>query len=72
VKEDATKLDLPAEVLRKWQRIVDLLASIMHVPSAVVTKVEPPHCTFYRTVSSSNSEGNPFPAGETFSFVNSG
>jgi C4-dicarboxylate-specific signal transduction histidine kinase len=39
----------------------------MHVPSAVVTKLEPPNCTYYRTVVSSNSKGNPFPIDETFS-----
>ncbi len=39
----------------------------MHVPSAVVTKLEPPDCTCYRTVVSSNSKGNPFPVDETFS-----
>lgn len=39
----------------------------MHVPSAVVTKLEPPHCTHYRTLVSSNSKGNPFPIDELFS-----
>jgi PAS domain S-box-containing protein len=61
------ELAIPSDVLRSWQRIVDLLANIMHVPSAVVTKLEPPQCTYYRTVVSSNSTGNPFPIDETFS-----
>lgn len=39
----------------------------MGVPSAVVTNVEPPRYTHYRTVVSSNSKGNPFPIDETFS-----
>jgi PAS domain S-box-containing protein len=39
----------------------------MRVPSAVVTKLEPPNYTHYRTVVSSNSKGNPFPIDETFS-----
>ena len=39
----------------------------MHVPSAVVTKLEPPHCIHYRTLVSSNSQGNPFPIDELFS-----
>ena len=56
----------PSDVLRKWQRIVDLLANIMHVPSAVVTLLEPPHYTHYRTVVSSKSEGNPFPVDQLF------
>ncbi|HET9396627.1 MAG TPA: PAS domain S-box protein, partial [Nitrospiraceae bacterium] len=54
------------DVLHKWQRIVDLLASIMSVPSAVVTKLEPPNYTQYKVISSSNSQGNPFPADQFF------
>jgi PAS domain S-box-containing protein len=57
---------LAPDVLRRWQRIVDLLAHIMHVPSAVVTLLEYPQCTHYRTVVSSDSEGNPFPVDELF------
>ena len=46
---------IPADVLRKWQRIVDLLANVMQVPSAVVTKLEPPHYTHYRTIVANSS-----------------
>jgi PAS domain S-box-containing protein len=67
VNPDTPEIAIPSDVLRKWQRIVDLLANIMHVPSAVVTKIEPPHYTHYRTLVSSNSKGNPFPSDETFS-----
>lgn len=63
---DTLELVIPPEVLRTWQRIVDLLASILHVPSAVVTKLEPPQYTHYRILASSNSEGNPFPVDDTF------
>ncbi len=38
----------------------------MRVPSAVVTKIEPPQYTHYRTLVSSNSEGNPFPIDQRF------
>ena len=58
---------IPSDFLRKWQRIVDLLANIVHVPSAVVCKLEPPDYTYYRIVANSNSEGNPFRMDETFS-----
>lgn len=61
------EITIPADVLQKWQRIVDLLADIVHVPSAVVTALEPPDSTHYSIVASSNSEGNPFPNGDTFS-----
>ena len=67
MNSDTPEIAIPSDVLQKWQRIVDLLANIMRVPSAVVTKIEPPFYTFYRTVISSNSNGNPFPTNETFS-----
>ena len=67
MNSDTPEIAIPSDVLRKWQRIVDLLANIMRVPSAVVTKIEPPHYTYYRTMVSSNSKGNPFPIDETFS-----
>src|SRR5688572_11996942 len=58
---------MPADVLRNWQRIVDLVASIMSVPSAVVTRLEPPQYSCYRTLVTSASQGNPFPIDEFFS-----
>ena len=67
VNSDTPDAAIPSDVLRKWQRIVDLLANIMRVPSAVVTKLEPPHHTHYRTIVTSNSKGNPFPVDESFS-----
>jgi hypothetical protein len=30
---------VPSEIIKKWQEIVDLLAEIMHVPSAVVMRL---------------------------------
>ena len=61
------EIALPFDVLQKWQRLVDLVANIVRVPSAVVCKLEPPDDTFYRIVANSNSEGNPFRMDETFS-----
>jgi PAS domain S-box-containing protein len=34
---------VPSEIIKKWQEIVDLIAEIIHVPSAVVMRVEPCH-----------------------------
>jgi PAS domain S-box-containing protein len=67
VNSDTLEIAIPSDVLRKWQRIVDLSANIMSVPSAVVTTIEPPYYTCYRTLVSSNSKGNPFPVDEIFS-----
>ena len=64
---DTPEIPIPPDVLRKWQAIVDLLADILNVPSAVVTIIAPPDCTYYRTLVSSNSKGNPFPVDQIFS-----
>ena len=52
-----TEIQLPLAVIRKWQEIVDLLAEIMHVPSALVMRIEPPNI---RVFLSSESKGNPY------------
>jgi PAS domain S-box-containing protein len=64
---DRPDLVIPPDVLRNWQRLVDLLAQITRVPSAVITRLEPPASICYRTIVSSQSPGNPFPVDETFS-----
>lgn len=58
------EIQLPSKVIRKWQEIVDLLAEIMHVPSALVMRVEPPNITVFL---SSKSKGNPYEQGEVAS-----
>jgi PAS domain S-box-containing protein len=50
-------LQVPAEIMRKWQEIVDLLADILHVPSALIMRVEPPNIKVFV---SSESKGNPY------------
>ncbi|MEH2567841.1 PAS domain S-box-containing protein [Bradyrhizobium sp. AZCC 2289] len=47
---------VPSEIIKKWQEIVDLLAEIMHVPSASIMRVDPPHIKVFL---SSTSKGNP-------------
>src|SRR5919198_2382767 len=47
---------VPPEIVRKWQEVVDVLAEIMHVPSASIMRLEPPHMKVFV---SSASEGNP-------------
>jgi signal transduction histidine kinase len=48
---------IPAEITEKWQEIIDLLAEMLHVPSALIMKVEPPDI---RVFVRSDSEGNPY------------
>src|SRR5882724_9231011 len=57
-------MQVPSEIVGKWQEIVNLLAEIMHVPSALVMKVEPPYVTVFV---SSESKGNPYEQDEVSS-----
>jgi len=52
---------ISAAAIQKWQEIVDLLAEILCVPSALIMKVEPPNIKVFV---SSKSAGNPYETGE--------
>src|SRR5215475_5953798 len=60
----ATALEVPSGIVSKWQEIVDLLAEIIHVPAALVMKVEPPEMKVFVA---SESHGNPYEQGEVAS-----
>ena len=53
--------EVPSEIVRKWQEIVNLLAEIIHVPSALIMRVEPPNIKVFV---SSDSKGNPYEQNE--------
>jgi signal transduction histidine kinase len=50
-------IQVPAHITEKWQEIIDLLAEVLHVPSALIMKVEPPNI---RVFVRSESKGNPY------------
>ncbi|MGL3107971.1 GAF domain-containing sensor histidine kinase [Bradyrhizobium sp. BR 1432] len=50
-------IQVPSEIIHKWQEVVDVLAEIMHVPSALIMRVEPPNIKVFV---SSESKGNPY------------
>src|SRR5438874_1983831 len=52
----AHSIEMPSEIIRKWQELVNLLGEIMHVPSASIMRVDPPHIKVFV---SSTSKGNP-------------
>lgn len=58
-KED---VEIPEEIIEKWQKIVDIMADVIDVPAGLIMKVEPPQIEVFR---SSNSEQNPYEAGDT-------
>ncbi len=45
----------------KWQRVVDILARVCEVPTALIMKVDPPEIEAFLV---SNTDGNPYDAGE--------
>ena len=49
-------VQVPSDIVRKWQEVVDVLAEIMHVPSASIMRVESAHIKVFV---SSASAGNP-------------
>src|SRR5215475_14395670 len=50
-------IKVPSPITQKWQEIIDLLAEVLHVPSALIMKIEPPNI---RVFVCSESEGNPY------------
>src|SRR5246127_4451011 len=57
-------MQVPSEIIQKWQEIVDLLAEIIHVPSALIMRVEPPNIKVFV---SSETKGNPYEQDEVAS-----
>ena len=55
---------VPSQTIQKWQEIIDVVAEVLHVPSALVMKVEPPNIKVFV---SSELEGNPYERDEVAS-----
>jgi len=60
-KRTPKKPDIPEEIQARWQRILDLMARILNVTAAAITKADPPQLEVFLT---SLGEGNPFRKGE--------
>jgi PAS domain S-box-containing protein len=54
-----SSLQVPAEIVRKWQEIVDLVAAIMNVPSAMVMRAEAPNIKVFVSNRSEYSQFEP-------------
>ena len=51
------RIEIPSHIVRKWQEMIDLVAEIMHVPSALIMKVESPNIKVFVA---SESKKNPW------------
>ncbi len=49
-------------MLRKWQNIVDIMGEVLGVPSAIITRVDPPEI---EVLTASKTPGNPYTGGLT-------
>lgn len=58
---DVQQIEIPEEVVQRWQEAVDLLARLVGVPAALIMRVEPPFIEVFRA---SRSEGNPYHVGD--------
>jgi PAS domain S-box-containing protein len=54
-------VEIPDEIVAKWQRIVDQMAKVIGVPAGLIMKVDPPQIEVFL---SSATEENPYDKGE--------
>ncbi|MCA1795015.1 MAG: hypothetical protein LC660_14305, partial [Desulfobacteraceae bacterium] len=52
---------IPDSLMGKWQNIVDLLADVLTVPSAIITRVYPPEI---EVICSARHPNNPYKSGD--------
>jgi len=62
-------LNIPSNQLKSWQDTVDLLAELLHLPSALIMRVNDPEIEVFV---SSNSPQNPYRVGDKETLNNSG
>ena len=51
---------IPPQIVEIWQKIVDVIADLLSVPSVMINRLEPPELEIFR---SNISPSNPFPSG---------
>lgn len=59
IKVNQTKI--PGKILNKWQNIVNIMAEILAVPSAIITRVDPPEI---EVLKSADKAENPYKSGD--------
>jgi hypothetical protein len=62
-------LDIPSHVIEKWQSILDIAAELMHVPTALIMRLNQSNI---EVLLASHSEGNPYKPGDHEYFEDSG
>lgn len=67
--EDIKELEVPANVIENWQEIVNILAKILDLPTALIMRYLDPTIEVFV---SSQSEGNPYHPGDKETLFGSG
>ncbi len=60
---ESDRPSVPDEIVAKWQRVVDLAARIVEVPSCLVMRTEAPD---HAVLVTSHTDGNPYSVGQSF------
>ena len=60
-RTDKKDIKITDTVLKMWQRVVDTLAEVLDVPSALIMRVDDPYIEVFR---SSNTKNNPYKVGD--------
>jgi len=69
LKPGGVKFDIPENVIKNWQEIVDLIAILIKVPAALIMRLNEPSIEVFV---SSQSGGNPYHPGDSEHFDGSG
>ena len=59
IKIRSTKI--PDNIIQNWQNVVNIMAEILNVPSAIITRVDPPEI---EVIQSAIRDENPYHAGD--------
>ena len=58
---DKNSVNIPDEIMEKWQNTVDIMAELINVPAALIMKAGP---EYLEVIRSSRSNSNPYHTGE--------
>ena len=54
-------IEISSQVQKKWQKIVNDIAELLDIPSALIMRIEPPYIEVFKT---SETENNPYKVGD--------
>lgn len=60
-ESEPNKVEISENILGKWQNAVDIMANVLEVPSAIITRADPPEIEVLR---SAQIKENPYKAGD--------